>query len=102
MVAGFPWNRLLPTSTERLLRIAKKHLTKNYLCFGLLEQIETFQQKVASINGWKHQPVYEQTKITRNRPKVEDLPEADALALSEVQKFDIRLYAYAKTHLGAG
>jgi len=99
MIAGFPWNILMSNSTERLLRIAKTNLAENYACFGLLEQIETFEQKVASINGWKHHPVYAQATVTRNRPRVEDLPKTDLVALSEIQKFDIQLYAYAKTHL---
>jgi hypothetical protein len=100
MIAGFPWNRLMPNSEERLLRIALANLTENYACFGILEQIESFEKRVASINCWRYHPIYEKTKVTRRRPKVDELSKSDFLALSEIQNLDIQLYAYAKTHLG--
>jgi hypothetical protein len=100
MIAGFPWNRLAPNSAERLLRIAITNLTENYACFGVLEQIESFEQRVALINRWRYQPMYEKTKVTRNRPKANELSKVDFEALSEIQGLDVRLYAYAKEHLG--
>ncbi len=99
MIAGLPWNKLCITPSSLILKAAISHLKHKYACFGLLEKIEAFEHQVASLNGFECKPIYERTKVTRSRPMVQDLTEAEILELTHILRYDIALYNFAKSEV---
>lgn len=95
MLAGIPWERLLSPQNRLLLAVAKRHLKKKYFCFGFLENLEEFEQRVAGEFGWSCKPIYEQSKITRVRPRVDELDKDTLSQIEEIQKLDLELYKFA-------
>jgi len=92
MIAGFPFNRILPSNSEHLLSIAKYNLTQKYHIVGTLDKIESFEEQVASYFHWEYNSIYETTKITINRPKVTELKDSEKFALRKLLSLDIELY----------
>lgn len=101
MIAGFPWNRFLSKSSRRLLSIARKHLFEKYKFYGILDEIEEFQRLVASEFGWEHEPIYEQSKVTKDRPQVSDISESDLKLMRQYLALDIELYEEAKLRMAS-
>ena len=91
-IAGFPWNKIYSDTSQNLLSCAVKHLKERYKFVGILESIEAFENEIARFYGWSWKPIYEQTKITFNRPKVRDLTESDKTLLQKSLSLDIQLY----------
>lgn len=99
MIAGFPWNRIDLVPNAMLLYLAKRNLQLHYTDFDLLENIENFERRVALKNGWICDSVYDQTKVTCQRPKVGEISEAETVVLKNILRFDLELYAFAKRQL---
>lgn len=97
MLAGFPWNRILNSNSPRQLQIAMKHLEHKYCDFGFLHDLESFERKIAARFEWKCNPVYEQSKITRVRPKVQDLSREELKKLQTIQSLDLQLFSFAES-----
>jgi hypothetical protein len=95
VIAGFPWNRILGRDSGFLLKLAKNHLDTKYSCFGVLDEIEAFEERVSKMFDWDYAPIYEKTTITRDRPKRDELTSAVLTDLAEIQNLDIELYSYA-------
>lgn len=95
MIAGYWWSRLLGSSSPKLFDVALRNLHKGYSVVGTLDQIEVFEERVASLNGWDYSPVYEETKITRNRPRCADLDPETIEELRSILSLDIHLYEEA-------
>jgi hypothetical protein len=92
MIAGFPFNLIVPSNSEHLLSIAKYNIRQKYHLVGTLDKIESFQEKVANYFHWEYNSIYEQSKITRNRPKVNELTNSEEFALRKILSLDIKLY----------
>jgi hypothetical protein len=95
VIAGFPWNRILGRDSGFLLKLAKNHLDTKYSCFGVLDEIEAFEERVSKMFDWDYAPIYEKTTITRDRPKRDELTSAVLTDLTEIQSLDIELYSHA-------
>lgn len=106
--AGFEWYRgrnalpapladlLLPEG--RMLRTAERNLLDRYWFFGLFERLEESQDLMAEGLGWKNIKTKDETKVTRNRPRVEDLTEAQRASIRRSNALDFALYDFACEH----
>lgn len=97
VVAGFPWNRLLPRTSSILLKLAMMHLSKGYQFVGTLDRISEFEKRVAHYFDWNVVPVYETSKRTAVRPNVEELSIAESECLRSALSLDVQLFEYAKS-----
>jgi hypothetical protein len=90
-------SRLLPGlwSQRLMLQQAKHNLANNYRAFGLFDRITEFQDTVAAMMGWPNLGVRDETKRTRNRPKVLEVPEATRAILAKSNQLDVDLYDFA-------
>ena len=96
-IAGFPFNRMgAVIGQKRLLAIAKKNLTKRYHSFGLLSQIDLYQEHVAKEFGWKNMSIVNQSKQTRSRPKEMELSASVRHAIEQSNALDFELYRFAE------
>ena len=97
VVAGFPWNRLLPRTSSILLKLAMMHLSKCYQFVGTLDRIVDFEKAVAKSFNWRVQPVYETSKKAALRPKVDELSVVEQKGLRSALSLDIELFEYARS-----
>lgn len=109
--AGFLWDRgrsTLPAplrdllfSEARMLRKAKHNLVDEYWFYGLFERLEESQDAMAAGLGWRNAYVKDETKVTRNRPMVDDLTEAQRESIRHSNALDFALYDFARERFGA-
>jgi hypothetical protein len=99
-IAGLPWHLMLGRSSPRLLAIARQHLFERFEVFGFLERIREFQRRFALVNDLQFTPVFEQSKITKDRPRVADLSASTLRGMRDVQSLDIQLYEEAWSRFG--
>ena len=80
---------------RRLLAKAKSNLDRHYLAYGLQERFEEslaiFQERLE----WKNRVRVEPRKKTNARPRLQDVPAEDRVALERANSLDIELYRHA-------
>lgn len=98
-LAGIPWNRIFSRSSRIILNLAKKHLFYKLDMYGILEQMDEFQDIIESRYGWTKNSTYALDTKTKVRPKVADLTESQVIRMKELLSLDIELYEEAKERL---
>lgn len=102
LIAGIPVSKFLPDGSDELLSAALSRLKSKYLCYGILEKIGLFEAQVSALFGWNYTEIYEQSKKTICRPKVQDLKSEEVDKLKSSLSLDMRLYADAKMNVALG
>lgn len=96
-VAGYSLNYIFPGRYENnLLRLAELRLTNHFKFFGILDDFNGFCQQWSLTYNNTYESVRDTSKITRNRPRIDDLSSVELEQLTEIQKLDISLYQTAK------
>lgn len=100
-IAGFPCNKvskILPRkiAARTILKYAKKNLEFNYNFFGFLENIEFCQAMLSKELNLSNFKVKDLSKVTQDRPKLDDLDQKSKSAILEANSLDFELYNYAK------
>ena len=67
--------------------------------YGILEQMDEFQDIIESRYGWTKNSTYALDTKTKVRPKVADLTESQVIRMKELLSLDIELYEEAKERL---
>ena len=86
--AGDDWERL---------DIAKNNLREYFTVIGLTEKFDESVVLLKLELGWDHLPLYSRQKVTKQRPKKEELPASTVELLIERNWSDILLYQYAES-----
>ncbi len=81
-------------ATSEDLELAKEHLRRDYVCFGIVERYAESMELVAKTLGWEHVPQVELRNKGGNRPPKYD-PELLELG-REVNALDYELYDFAQ------
>lgn len=100
-ISGWPWSPLLShlprgLGAGALLQQAMDHLSSAYGSFGLLEQLDRYQQILAEELGWINHNIRNQSKVTRSRPQIADLDRDTIAAIRAANSLDFQLYEYAQ------
>src|SRR5205814_5714649 len=80
------------TDEERLLAMAKEHLTKSFSVVGICERFEESLMLIAKTFGWDV-PFYENRKVSKNRSPVD--PAAIEM-IREHNRLDLELYEFGQ------
>lgn len=106
--AGLTWYRgrtALPSGLRdvllpegRLLARAQHNLLHNYWFFGLFERLDESLDRYAAAAGVTNLHIKDQTKVTRKRPRVDELTEAQRARILEHNHLDVALYDFAVQH----
>ena|SRR5450432_4026868 len=77
---------------ERLLDMAKEHLTKSFSVVGICERFEESLMLIAKTFGWDV-PFYENRKVSKNRSRVD---QSSIEMIQEHNRLDLELYEFGK------
>jgi Sulfotransferase family len=99
--AGFPYcnlSKVLPKqfSSHLLLKCAKNNLEHNYDFFGFLENIDFCQEALARELRLSNLKIKDTSKITWNKPSVEELDKETKTAIFKANFLDFNLYEHSK------
>jgi hypothetical protein len=78
-----------------LLAQAKYNLSKKYHLVGLTERMPQFEEMAAKKLGWRNFGVRDDSKVTRNRPKIDAIIEATRNLILRANHLDVQLYEFA-------
>ncbi|MBU0518265.1 sulfotransferase family protein [bacterium] len=81
--------------SEELLEDAKKNLKENFAFTGLTERFDESVILMKRLFGWKL-PYYMRERVTKRRPRREEVPAGDIAVLEEYNRMDLELYQYAE------
>ncbi|MGG6242670.1 sulfotransferase family 2 domain-containing protein [Nodosilinea sp. AN01ver1] len=100
-IAGFPCNKIskiLPRkiAAGTILKHAKKNLEFHYNFFGFLENIDFCQEILSKDLNLSNFKVKDLSKVTQNRPKLDDLDQKSRDVILEANLLDLELYNHAK------
>jgi len=80
--------------SKDLLEDAKNNLKNKLVFTGLTERFDESVILMKRLFGWK-MPYYLRERVTRNRPRRDDIPSSDIAVLQEYNRMDLELYDYA-------
>jgi Sulfotransferase family len=80
------------TGDERLLEMAKEHLTESFSVVGICERFEESLMLIAKTFGWDV-PFYENHKVSKNRSPVDP---SSIEMIQEHNRLDLELYEFGK------
>ena len=83
------------TSSDELLKIAKKNLAEHFAVVGITEKFDHSLILISRLFGWRH-PFYTKQNVTRRRPHKEQLPRETLSVVEANNELDLELYRYAK------
>ena len=84
--------------TPMMLDVAIERLNEHFALVGVTEAFDASVILLRRLMGWKHCR-YGTSNVTRQRRRMEDLPEATLDRLREVNELDLRLHDYARQRL---
>lgn len=78
------------------LEKAKENLRRYFIVAGLTEKFDESMLLLKHLFGWE-MPFYVRKRITRNRPRKEEVPPDDIALIEEYNRMDLELYDFART-----
>ena len=95
MIAGvaFGWGRDTGDDPPGLLETAKENLRAHIAVVGLTERFDESLMLYRSRLGWRI-PVYTRQKVTRGKPRRDEIPQATLDAIAAHNQLDQELYRY--------
>ena len=80
------------TGDERLLDMAKEHLTKSFSVVGICERFEESLMLMATTFGWEI-PFYKNCKVSKTRPQIDP---GTVEMIRDHNRLDVELYEFSK------
>lgn len=84
----------LGSCDETMLATAKKHIEDRFAAVGLTERFDESLHLFREALGWKRSMHYADRKVTRNRPRLRDLPPKTIAAIERHSELDLDLYDF--------
>lgn len=82
-------------ATAETLECAKRHLEERFAVVGLMEQFDVSLLLLRRVAGWG-MPWYDRENVTRDRPRLSEIPNDALEAIVEHNRLDLELYRWAR------